>query len=277
VTAVSKYLIQKGVPIPPIIPAYNQSFVEFEGRGYFLSPWIDGTCPNYDEPGMVRDMTRLLATFHQRSLGYYSSGGPICEKLLLRPKEYTTQQLNLLNLRNVSWKNQEFSVLFQNHYEWISARAQWVIDHFPHNTFKRLVENAKKDPMLIHGDYSKINLILKNDGHLTIIDLDTISMALPVWELSRFIKSVGIALQGNVGEIYELILNAYQDLIPLSCDEQQLVHLDMVFPWYAINYAMYFRNNQNNTKYLETFKLILAFDQQIMEFIQMGPNNQKKS
>ena len=71
------------------------------------------------------------------------------------------------------------------------ARAHFLEDELPEKSWKKLlslINAVPHDAHMIHGDYHTKNVMLQNDEVL-IIDMDTLSVGNPIFELSRIFNS----------------------------------------------------------------------------------------
>ena len=71
------------------------------------------------------------------------------------------------------------------------ARARFLEDELPENAWKKLlslINSVPHDDHMIHGDYHTKNVMLQNDEVL-IIDMDTLSVGNPIFELSRIFNA----------------------------------------------------------------------------------------
>ncbi|MEW9702153.1 phosphotransferase [Paenibacillus sp. SI8] len=265
IAAVNVYLYGKGVPVTTVLSTLaGASFVNVDSGCFLLFQWLAGEHPSYTEPGMIEKMAILLAQFHEASQGYQTAGNPITSARLDWNHIYRKKINKLEKCRdkaNVS--GDAFSAHFLNHLPWLQARAQWVLDRLPQTALGTLLDTTRQDPRLAHGDYSHLNLLRSPESKLTVIDLDTVSIALPMRDISHLITFINHALGAWSKERFRVILNAYQQVRPLSPEEYELLLFDQIFPHKAIRVAnKYFDAPGNSSSLLHEFERCMAIDKE---------------
>ncbi|MFS0556001.1 phosphotransferase [Brevibacillus sp. 179-C9.3 HS] len=261
IAEVSKYLAKMGVPVIIVLPTiYGDSFVRLKDGCLLLFPWVKGAVPRYEEPNMTERIVTLLAIFHERSRGFVSQANSV--KSNLDWPSYYSKRIKFLNEISLMARSDSnpFFQLFFDHYSWLQKRCTWVIERLPHTGFTNLAKLARLDPLLGHGDYSQANLLLDNNGELTIIDLDNVSISLPIWDLSRLITWMNHALQDWSLERFEMVLNTYQQVRELTENEKELLLIDQVFPHQVIDLARKYNRKTAGPTTFEELKRSIEID-----------------
>jgi spore coat protein I len=274
IAAVNDYMDGKGIPVTQVLPTMDgTSFVNVNNGCYLLFPWLEGEHPSYAEPGMIEKMALLLAKFHEASHGYAASGNPIADNRLDWNKIYKKKMKKMERFRvKASGSEDAFSTVYLNHLPWLQARARWVLERLPQTALRTLLDAIQYDPRLGHGDYSHLNVLRNNHKELTVIDLDTVSLALPMRDISHLTTLINQFFGAWSRERLQLVLDAYQQIRPLSAEEHELLLLDQIFPHKAIRLAQkYFDVSSGNPALQIEFERCIAIDKQKITDLGMGP------
>jgi spore coat protein I len=273
IVAVNEYLHQKGLQVVTVMPpAEGKAFVSTKHGCFVLFLWLEGETPSYETPGMIERMAVLLARFHEASRGYVSTGGPITDHHLDLNEIYKRK----IGKMEMLWEkahciDDPFTKLFLGEFPWLRARFKWVLDHLPHTALRELVKASQYDPILGHGDYSHINLILGNNDQLTVIDLDRVSVALPVKDISNLITWINHVHGSWSAENLNLVISSYQQVRGLSAIEQELILIDQIFPHRAFGLVNNHLNNKQNQS-IEELERCLTIDRKKISYLRIDPS-----
>lgn len=260
IVAVTQYLADRGVPVVRTIPTTaGDPFVTRQDCSFLLFPWVTGARPLYEDRSLTRPMASLLAQFHEASRGYVASGGP-SEDRLTRSWHTLSRKLNgigeLVGQGDDPWRRQVGEYL-----PWIEARVAHVEAEVARSTaHAALLKEASRSPLLVHGDYSAVNLLVDEGGRLTIIDLDDAATALPVWEIARFIGWMNHDSLGWSGDRFEAVLTAYRQVRPLSALEEELLRLDLLYPRQAVSLIREYCDGSAGADLCDRFAQCIAND-----------------
>lgn len=273
IAGVNGYMHGKGIPVTPVLPTLDgTSFVNVDNGCFLLFQWLEGKHPSYTEPGMIEKMAILLAKFHEASHGYAASGNPIADNRLDWKKIYKKKMKKMERFRvKASVGDDSFSKAYISHLPWLQARAKWVLERLPQTALLTLMDTVKHDPRLGHGDYSHLNVLRNNHNELTVIDLDTVSIALPMRDISHLSTLINQSLGAWSRERFQLVLDAYQQIRPLSAEEYELLLLDQIFPHKAIRLAQKYFDDSGNLTLLIEFERCIEIDKQKIIDLGMGP------
>lgn len=273
IAAVNDYMHGKGIPVTPVLPTLDgTSCVNVDYGCFLLFPWLQGEQPSYAEPGMIEKMAILLAKFHEASHGYAASGQPIADNRLDWNKIYKKKIKKMKKFRvKASTSEDSFSKVYLSYFPWLQARANWVLERLPQTALHTLLDSLQHDPRLGHGDYSHLNVLCNNHNELTVIDLDTVSLALPMRDISHLCTLIKQFFGEWSRERFQAVLDAYQQIRPLSAEEHELLLLDQIFPHKAIRLAQKYFDDSGNAKLLIEFERCMAIDKQKITDLGMGP------
>ena len=262
VLGLSQHLGARGVALP--VPA-EPGLVQADCGWFLLFPWVAGRQPRYDEPGVTDALAAALAQFHQASAGYQ---GPMDTWMLDWDRLLSDRRHELHKAAAVAASSDdEFSRRFTQAVPWLRERIRWCQKRLPAAGAHRLSEVARANPLIGHGDYSRLNVIETAGGGLTIIDLDQASVSLPVRDLSRLVTWINHDLQNWSGERLRQIVWAYGGLTAAEFD---LLCLDQAMPHLALDIARDYYNSARSS-HLEELERCLTTDRDRLADLGLGP------
>jgi spore coat protein I len=273
IVGVNDYLHGKGVPVTTVLPTLDgSSFVNFNNGCFMLFEWLEGKHPYYAEIVMIEKMAMLLAEFHVASQGYAAAGNPITDSRLNWNQIYHRKMIKMQKCQEKASASEDpFSKAFLSHLPWMKSRADWVLGQLQQTALSTLLDSIKHDPRLAHGDYSPLNLLLSNNNVLTVIDLDTVSIALPMRDISHLITWINHNLGAWSRERFQCVWDAYQQIHPLSTEEYELLLLDQIFPHKAIRLSEKYFQTSGNSTLLHELELCIEIDKEKLTDLGIGP------
>ncbi|RFU68737.1 hypothetical protein D0469_11415 [Peribacillus saganii] len=273
IVAVNNYIHGKGIPVTIVLPKLDgTSIVAVDDGCFLLFQWQEGSQPDYADNDMIKKMAMLLAEFHVASQGYAGSGNPITDSRLDWNQIYQRKIKKMKKCqKNANKSGDLFSASFLSHLPWIQSRINWVLDRLPHTGLSALLDAARQDPHLAHGDYSPLNILCSKNKELTIIDFDTTSIALPMRDISHLITWINHELGAWSSERFKCVVDAYQQIHPLSSEEYELLLLDQIFPHKAIRLSEKYFKGSGSSKMLKGLERCIEIDKAKLTDLGMGP------
>lgn len=261
---ISFYLSGKGIPVITPLPTLNGDFFVQKNKFFFiLFPWFEGEFIRYDTPGTIERMSGLLAQFHEASRGYAAAGKLVKKKTLNLLYDYSKKYKYMKRIyKELEQSDDRIARVFSNHYSWLQKRCKWVIKRLPHTTYQALIASARLDPILGHGDYSRVNILSDKRGNWIIIDLDTVGVYLPIRDLSRMITWINHDFGNWDSARFKSILQCYRNIRPFSRSEEELLIVDQCFPHQALALITHYYKKIKNVTLLEEFERCLATDKE---------------
>ncbi|MBZ6114577.1 MULTISPECIES: phosphotransferase [Streptomyces] len=209
-----------GLPTSEVVLAMDGSLVIPVGdRLLVLKKWIAGTVQQPLPLALLTEAGDLLARLHALA--------PNAEGLDDVP--VAARRLSLEHLAAIpDFDDQDF--------------AQWLTSRLGH------VRDAEADnlraPCLVHGDLFDDNLIVRDDGGLSVLDWETISLDDPLLDLGM--AAVGLA-QDEAGllatERLHALLDGYEKTRPLTAGDRAILPLEIEHAALIIAFHRYHRHN----------------------------------
>lgn len=270
---VTRHMMARGVPVAPVVAAADGSFwVVYDDCSYALFRWVEGEHPSYATPGMIEAIATLLARFHVESAGH-SLPAQSVTRFLNWQAWYRKQAGLLARLEaQAAARCDALSDLLRPHGPWLRRRAEWAIANLEQPEFYELLHQAGQAMLLAHRDYSRDNLLLPPGGDLVIIDLDTVAVSHPFWDLMRLITWIDHDRQNWSAERMHSVLDAYSQVRPVSTVEKDLLLVDHVFPRQAVSIARHWYEGTARPSLPEEFERCLATDRARLSDLGVGPN-----
>ncbi|MCX4570320.1 phosphotransferase [Streptomyces albogriseolus] len=209
-----------GLPTSEVVPAVGGSLVTpVGGRLFMLKKWIAGTVQQPLPLTLLPDAGGLLARLHS-----LTPGAAGLEDVPVGTRRLSPEHLAAM----AGFADQEFA-------QWLAARLDRV----------RAAEvGGLRAPCLIHGDLFDDNVIVRDDGGLSVLDWETISLDDPLLDLGM--AAVGLA-QDEAGLLstdrLHALLAGYEKSRPLTMADRALLPLEIEHAALIIAFHRFYRHN----------------------------------
>ncbi|HEU5140396.1 MAG TPA: CotS family spore coat protein [Bacillales bacterium] len=228
------YLVEKGAHVPSIIITKNQQLYAKHGPFLFVVyDWIEGRQFDMNVPEDIQWMMKGLAEYHIHSKGFLPPEGlPAASKLGEWPKHYTKrfQQMDSWKLIAEKQPDNPFSQRYlELADEWVESGKD-ILKQLDESHYNEWIEECKKEPNLCHQDYGTGNTILV-DNEVWVIDLDTTAYDLPIRDLRKIIIPMMTDYPEWQDGLFDLMLDAYEKVNPLTNEQKSVMYIDMMFPY----------------------------------------------
>jgi spore coat protein I len=228
------YLANKGVHVPAITKTKTGELFKKYGPFLFVVyDWIQGRPFNLDVDKDLEMMIKALAQFHKDSVGYTpKSGVSQFNKLGKWPKHYMKRYQQMQSWKKLAINNLEdpFSQLYLSEIDLFIEYGKNTLQQLLNSHYPEWVEEVKQMPNLCHQDYGTGNTLLGDDGNIWIIDLDTVAFDLPIRDLRKMIIPLLNSSEKWNKRKLQLIMDAYESVLPLTKKQKAVMFIDMLFP-----------------------------------------------
>ncbi|USK36175.1 CotS family spore coat protein [Bacillus sp. F19] len=229
------YLAEKGGRVPGIIRNVHNDLFTKQGPFLFvLYDWIEGGVFDLAVDPDLEVVMKGLAEFHLWSEGYHPPEGiPVFKKLGRWQNHYIKrcQQMESWKIIAQNTPDNPFSQLYLQEIDYFIEQGRQTLDRLMNSKYVPWIEEQSANPTLCHQDYGAGNTVLGNDGKIWVIDLDTVSYDLPIRDLRKMI----IPLLDTTGvwdeARFQLMMNAYESVNPLTSEQKEVMYIDMLFPY----------------------------------------------
>ncbi|MBO8185538.1 phosphotransferase, partial [Streptomyces spirodelae] len=193
-----------GVPTTEVVPSVEGALIiEMGDRPAILKKWIPGEVQQPLPVPLLPDAGRILAQLH--ALSPRSPG--------LEDVPAGTRRLSSNHMAEIAkFADRDFAL-------WLTGWLERV---------EAVEAGRERRSAVVHGDLFADNVVVRRDGHLSVLDWETISLDDPLLDLGM--AAVGLAQDaGNlVPARLDALLSGYQDIAPLSDEDAAALPMEIV-------------------------------------------------
>ncbi|NNJ05065.1 phosphotransferase [Streptomyces sp. PKU-MA01144] len=209
-----------GLPTSEVVPARNGSLIAPIGdRFLILKKWIAGAVQQPLPLALLPEAGDLLARLH--ALAPHTEG---LDDVPVGARRLSPEHLAAIP----GFADQKFA-------QWLTSRLDRV---------RAAEADSLRAPCLIHGDLFDDNVIVRDDGGLSVLDWETISLDDPLLDLGM--AAVGLA-QDEAGlldaERLHALLDGYEKTRPLTSVDRAILPLEIEHAALIIAFHRYHRHN----------------------------------
>lgn len=213
-------LHQLGLPTSKIVPATDGSLITSINGGLLaLKEWISGGVQQPLPLALLPEAGEILADLH--TLPPQTEG---LEDVPIGARRLSAEHLAAIP----GFTDQEFAA-------WLTARLERI---------RAAEAGDHREPRLVHGDLFDDNIVVRDDGHLSVLDWETISLDDPLLDLGM--AAVGLAQDGAgllSSERLEALLCGYEKTRPLTKADRVVLPLEIEHAALIIGFHRYYRHN----------------------------------
>lgn len=216
---------------------------------YTLSEWIDGREADFRNKEDLYIAARKLAYMHIVSKGYEP---PENSKLksdlgrwphLMEKRVRSFEKMRDMTRKRSNKNNFEMNYLkIIQFYKDLGKRSIKVLNS---SNYMEICRTTEEEKAFCHHDYTYHNIIIDNNNDVNVIDFDYCKREVRAYDISSFIIKVLKRVEWNI-DYAHLIINAYNEVSPLSTDEYKVLFAFLLFPqrfWRLCN--RYYYNEVN--------------------------------
>ncbi len=219
------------------------------GVAWTLTPWIEGRDMSYDEPGEVEGAAAVLASFHLATSGFRSAVSSRWQSNLGKwPAKVASRSADLLAAaRLANLDPAAHGGCFAGH---LAGQGPTLARHSRRSllmlsspAYQRLCRAHGDDVPVCHGDPAAHNFVVREDGLVEMIDLNSLRVDLPCVDLWKLIRRVAFHRDWGFDTV-KGIFDAYSAVRPVGPDERQVLLGLLWFPekqWRLVVDASKFR------------------------------------
>ncbi len=235
IIAAVEYLQSKGINIPKIIPAVNgEKYTYGDNSCYILSQAITGENPSYDNRQQLMKVVRELARFHKASAGFVPPRG--CKPRIhlgSLPDTYRRKMDKLKNyyaLEKALDKHDDFGAIIIKEFPHFLQRVENSINGLEGSYYMQWVKDSRETGCLCHQDFAAGNLILTNAGEIYVLDIDSITIDIPIRDIRKLLLKVNKKRSSWDMGLTRDMLAWYQEENPLEYRQWQVLKWELEYP-----------------------------------------------
>jgi homoserine kinase type II len=238
----TRALHELGIPTSEVVPASGRELVTTIGtRPMLLKRWIAGQVKQPFPLPLLPAAGRVLAQLHQLPVG--TAG---LTDVPTGTRDLSPAQRALIP----KFTDQDFAT-------WLTERLDDV---------RRVERTRPPDPRIIHGDLFDDNIIVGDDGQLSILDWETLSIGDSLLDVGM--AAVGLAQENGLlaSERLHAFLAGYSEITPISDRDRAALPSTIIHAALIIAFHRYYRHNvrfpdpRRNKGHLAMIKFVESVD-----------------
>lgn len=257
--AAKEHLIQNGFPY---VDRYD---LNIDGDPYALvnddlytvSEWIKGKECDFHDIEQVKVAAKSLAALHEASRGYDPPENCILKTDIGRwPATMDKRIRSFDKMRDMSRKKSnksEFDLCYLKNMEYYKQIGKKSSELLNHSSYYQLSEQADRDKIFCHHDFTYHNIIMGDDNNVHVVDFDYCKREIRTYDIANFMIKVLKRVEWNM-DYADAIINSYNEVSPLKEEEYKVLYAFLMFPqrfWrlankYYYNKSNIIRNNLDN-------------------------------
>jgi CotS family spore coat protein len=232
----AKYLVSKSFynVIRYIKTTDNKACIKRGRYTYYVTDWIKGRESNFDNFEELMRCVQLLADFHVKSTGFNIEHTKIINNTKKWPSILKKEKNELIEISE-KVKNKKVKTSFDINYlelipEYIE-KINFAIRLLDDSSYLDISNKANISKSVCHDSFYYQNILVKNNNKMYIIDLDSSTYDINVYDLGKFIRRIlfNSCYSWDFGIAKELI-EAYKNIRPLSKEELEILLSFIIYP-----------------------------------------------
>lgn len=244
----------------------NNYYVKENGFIFYLTEWINGEECSLDSISETVNCVKLLAKFHIASSSIDMSNIIVENNLKNWPKIFISNLHGLENFKKAISRKKlvtEFDSLYMEYIDSLYHRGMVAINILNKSNYYKLSKKAATEKTICHDSFYYQNIIKKHDDYY-LIDLDSIIIDLQINDLGKFIRRLMYKKSYKWDfDKAKYIIEAYNDIKPLTKDELEVMLALIVFPhkFWKLGKKRYIKHKHwPESKYMSKLSKIIKYN-----------------
>ena len=240
---------------------------------YTLSEWIEGRECDFHNDDDIVIAAKALANMHIASKGYDPPENSKLKTDLGRWPHLMEKRVKALDkMRDMSRKRSrkgEFDVNYVKNVEFYKELGKRAIKVLNDSNYMEICKVTDEEKSFCHHDYTYHNIIIDKDNNVNIIDFDYCKREVRAYDISNFMTKVLKRREWDIN-CANLIIDAYNEVSPLSKDEYRVLFAFLLFPqlfWRLGNRYYYNEVNWATNTFNKKIEALISKQEQYMKFI----------
>jgi CotS family spore coat protein len=235
IIAAVEYLQNNGIRLPEIIPAADGGkYVLRDGSCYVLYRAVSGINPGYGSGSLLKRIVLELAKFHRASKGFVPPKD--CKPRIHLgkwPDTYRQRNEKLISYHAyeiAASVHDDFGEMIIKDFPYFIKRAEDAIDGLEDSYYRQWSEDLCSIGCLCHQDFAAGNLILTDAGEMYVLDVDSITLDIPVKDIRKLLLKVMKKRGGWDLTLTRDMLEWYHGENPLEYPKWQVLKWELFYP-----------------------------------------------
>lgn len=204
-----------------------------DNRIFVVEELIEGRECSFTNPFDREGAVIALAELHRKGKGYEPPTGAFkrdnygkWDNTYLKKIDYL---LGLKSEIKGKKKKDFFDKMFLEDVDFMVDMAWQAYDTLKSSNYQQICKKAKKERWICHHDYTYHNIIIGNNGRVSIIDFDYSCHELPVYDIANYILKALKRFSFDI-DMALRILNLYDSVNPIEKEDLMLMQAIFEFP-----------------------------------------------
>lgn len=216
------------------------------GSMYVMKNWFAGKDCNAKNEADVLKGVEALATLHNitSNVGNVSELAVITENPLMEYERHNVELKRAKNYIRGKKKKAEFEYDILKHFDEYYSYATEAILRLQKTTVNSLMENARSNTTICHGNYNYHNIFFVGE-RTAVTDFERSGVGLLVKDLYFYLRKIMEKHDWNLKTGYN-ILDKYNRIRPMSKEESEILKVMLMYPekfWKVVN--QYYNSNKS--------------------------------
>ncbi|MFZ5966714.1 MAG: CotS family spore coat protein [Bacillota bacterium] len=210
-------------------------YVEKQGSSYYLTEWIDGREVSFRKKKDLTKAVMDLARFHQASMGFAEGPRDLIERRFEKTyREFYECLAELKKYKQVieqKTEKYEWEHRYLMDIDFYIDKGEKAITLFKAFEYEKLIKKDGQTKGICHGSYYYQNIIVDQAGNHYIIDLDSCTRDLYMYDVGKFIRRMLWAKEFQWDfDIVRSCIDMYHSIVPIGKSEIGILLGIIIFP-----------------------------------------------
>jgi CotS family spore coat protein len=240
---------------------------------YVVTEWIDGRECDFRNPDELKRAAETLARFHLAARGFIPEDNLRARDDIGKLPATLQKRTSTLNkMRDIARKNKrktEFDMIYLSNVDFYVKLAQDAIKYLDETSYAWVCEEALRENVLCHHDYTYHNILFDKDENAYVIDFDYCKAEIQIYDVSTLIIKALKRLNWNISYA-KLIVDSYNAIKPMNKNDYNVLKTLLIFPqrfWRIANRYYYKEAGWSDATFMKKIKEIIEERENYMNFI----------
>lgn len=212
----------------------SKIYLRYRHNIYYVTNWIKGREVNYDDYDEVKKCFSFMAEFHSKAAGFVDDNKCMPSKLYDWPKIFLSEKNFLFSLTDIIQAKKiktNFDCCYISNIPKYLDLIDQCLDLINSSSYQELCQLSETSKTVCHDSFYYQNLIVKNNGKMFLIDLDSAIYDIIPYDIGKLLRR--LLYKSNYNWNFELakeLIESYMDITPLNLKELELLLIFIIFP-----------------------------------------------
>ncbi|AOT71528.1 CotS family spore coat protein [Geosporobacter ferrireducens] len=272
-----EHLKQKGIYIPDVIKTKEDKRIAIiNNTCYVLSEAISGKTLTYSNDSNIKLIIQELAKFHKASEGFFPSSNTKMRSHLgewiVKYREEMHKLEGYYKTESLTQQSTEFGKLILKEYKNFYRQMEMAVNELEKSNYYQWSKEAGDKGCLCHQDFAAGNLIYTESKKLFVLDIDSITMDIPIRDIRKILNKIMKKKGGWDQETLKYILACYHEMNPLTPYQWQVLKATLRYPHlFAGIMSKYYEGRDKSwtqSKYLKRLEEMLKIEKSLIPLLE---------